>query len=173
MTIETVYDSHVDKVYKFFYIKCLDRDIAEDLTSQTFMLLCEQMQIEGRQIDNYTKFLYGIMRNVWLMHLRRKYQRPELAIEGIDDFEDYVDTAIEDYAGLTVKQRAEIIINQLPEKQREVVTRRLLHEQPIADVARDLGHDRNYVKTTYKRGLKRMKQLIAANGLVELGKEAL
>lgn len=176
MEIEDVYDAHVDKVFKFFYIKCLNRAVAEDLTSQTFMALCEKMQDPDQVIQDHKKFLYGIMRNIWLMYLRQKYQRQEMALEGIDEFEDYVDEQLEDYGGLSVKRRAEFFINRLPDKQREVVTRRLLHEQSTKDIATDLGMDRNYVKTTYKRGLKRLKQLItdtAAAETMTAGREVL
>lgn len=161
MTIEAVYDAHVDKVYRFFYIKSLDQSIAEDLTSQTFMILCEQMQDTERVIQDHKKFLYGIMRNVWLMYLREKYKRRESALESVEDFEDYVDTEIADYSGLSVKQRAEVYINLLPDKQREVVAQRLLEERSIKDIAVGLGKDSNYVKTTYKRGVKRLRQLAA------------
>ncbi|HSH18485.1 MAG TPA: sigma-70 family RNA polymerase sigma factor [Candidatus Saccharimonadales bacterium] len=180
MEIADMYDAHVDKVFKFFYIKSFDKALAEDLTSQTFMALCEIMSDPDYAIQDHKKFLYGIMRNQWLMHLRHKYQRPELALEGIEDFEDYVDEEIEDYAGLTVKQRAEVYINQLPDKQRAVVSRRLLEETSIRDIAADIGKDTNYVKTTYKRGLKRMKELVqaaepavSAETVLTAGKEAI
>jgi RNA polymerase sigma-70 factor (ECF subfamily) len=163
MNIEDVYDAHVDKVFKFFYIKCLDRSLAEDLTSKTFLALCELLKDEDRIIQDHKKFLYGIMRNHWLMYLRDKYRRQEVDLEGIQDFEDYVDSEIEDYSGLTIKQRAEVFINKLPEKQRDIVSRRLLEGASIKDIALDIGKDSNYIKTTYKRGLKRLKELIESN----------
>lgn len=176
MKIEDVYDAHVDKVYRFFYVKSLNRYVAEDLTSQTFIALCEQMQDPDRVIQDHKKFLYGIMRNIWLMYLREKYTRHETAIEGIEDFEDFVNSEIDTFSDLTVKQRAEVFINQLPDKQRQIVTRRLLEECSIKDICAQTGKDSNYVKTTYKRGLKRLKQLIeetAAAGTTATGKEIL
>jgi RNA polymerase sigma-70 factor (ECF subfamily) len=174
MKIEELYDEHVDKVYRFFYIKSFDKSIAEDLTSQTFMTLCEQMQDPVRAIQDHKKFLYGIMRNHWLMYLRQKYRRGETTIENIEDFADYVEEEISDYSGLTARQRAEVYINQLPEKQRDIVARRLLEERSIKDIAADIGKDSNYVKTTYKRGLKRLRQLIdesAAEHAMPAGRE--
>lgn len=173
MKIEDVYDAHVEKVYRFFYIQCLDATTTEDLTSQTFMMLCEQMQNPDKLIRDHKKFLYGIMRNIWLMHLRKKYQRHETPLEGLEEFEDYVDAEIEVYESLTVKQRAEIVINRLPEKQREVVAQRLLQERSIRDIAVALGKDTNYVKTTYKRGLKRLKQLIQEGNVALATQEVL
>jgi DNA-directed RNA polymerase specialized sigma24 family protein len=63
MNIGDFYDQYVGKVYKFFYIKTLNRHIAEDLTSQTFIALVESLG--SKKIDNPQKYLYGIMRNNW------------------------------------------------------------------------------------------------------------
>jgi RNA polymerase sigma factor (sigma-70 family) len=131
------------------------------------------MRDGNRAIDDHKKYLYGIMRNVWLMYLRDKYRRRETTLEGIEDFEGYVDTEIEDYAEMSVKQRAEVFINQLPEKQRDIVTQRLLEERSIKDIADSLGKDSNYVKTTYKRGLKHLKKLIAEHSAPVAVKEVL
>jgi RNA polymerase sigma factor (sigma-70 family) len=171
MTIEEVYSTHVEKVYKFFYINCLNTQIAEDLTSQTFMILVERMQAGQPAIADYKKFLYGIMRNVWLMHLRKKYQQNEQSIASIEDFETYIDREVENYEDLSVKQRAEKFINRLPDRQKEVVALRVLEEMSIKDIAVHLQKDRNYVKTTYKRGLKRLKELIAAGPDIASSKE--
>jgi RNA polymerase sigma-70 factor (ECF subfamily) len=161
MDIEAVYTRHAEMVYRFFYIKCLDTATAEDLTSQTFMALLERSQADAAEVENTKKFVYGVMRNVWLMYLRKKYQRNEYATEDMDEFESYVEESIEEYTGLTAKQRAEIYINRLPTKQRDIVARRLLHEQSVAEIAAKLGKDSDYVKTTYKRGLRRLRRLIA------------
>jgi DNA-directed RNA polymerase specialized sigma24 family protein len=37
---------------------------------------------------------------------------------------------------------------------------RLLEEMSIADIAIYTGKDRNYVKTTYKRGVKRLREIV-------------
>ena len=163
MDIEEAYERHVDVVYRFFYIKSLDRDVAEDLTSQTFLVLVERMKNDAPPIRDTKKFVYGVMRNVWLMHLRKKYQRNEQAIEDIEDFAVYVEEEIEDYSQKTVKQRAEVYVNQLPERQKYIVTMRLLEERSIKDIAAVTGNDINYVKTTYKRGVRRLRELITSN----------
>lgn len=168
MTIEEAYDAYADVVYRFFYVKCLDKATAQDLTSQTFMVLVERMhdlqdgqdRPGSQPIGDIKKFVYGIMRNIWLMHLRKKYQRNEQAIEDIEDFPAYVDDEIADYTEQSPKQRAEVFINQLPDRQRAVVAMRLLEEQSIKQIAVNLDKDTNYVKTTYKRGLKRLRELV-------------
>lgn len=165
MTIEEVYDLYADKVYRFFYIKCLNRQIAEDLTSQTFVALVEKRLDPSYFVADNKKFVYGVMRNVWLMYLRQKYQRAEHLVEEIDDFVCYVDLEVDDYEVRSIKQRAEIFIKCLPEKQRAVVTMRLLEELSVKNICELTGKDSNYIKTTYKRGFKNLKTLIASSEL--------
>jgi RNA polymerase sigma-70 factor (ECF subfamily) len=172
MTLEETYDAYAGTVYRFFYIKCLDKAVAQDLTSQTFMALVERLHEErvagsDLTIRDMKKFTYGVMRNVWLMYLRQKYQRNEHVLEDADEFEAYVVDEIGEYGAHSVKQRAEPYINRLPERQRAVVYMRLLQERSIVQIAADIGKDTNYVKTTYKRGIKRLKLLIADNVMYE------
>ncbi|HEX8227615.1 MAG TPA: sigma-70 family RNA polymerase sigma factor [Candidatus Saccharimonadales bacterium] len=165
MSIEETYDLYVDKVFKFFYIKSFDRQLAEDLTSQTFMVLVERSDDPEYVIQNDKKFIYGVMRTVWLMYLRQKYQRNEQTIDDIEDFEAYVDEGLDEFEGMTVKQRAAQYIDRLPDKQRQVLTMRLLEGLSIKDICQETGKDSNYIKTTYKRGVKSLQALIVAQQL--------
>ncbi|HRJ90709.1 MAG TPA: RNA polymerase sigma factor [Candidatus Saccharibacteria bacterium] len=159
MKLEQFYDEHVDKVYKFFYIKCLDRSTAEDLTSETFTLFIEQL--EHQTITDNKKYLYGIMRNTWLQFLRKKYQQALVDIENIEDFAGVVEHEIADFdEARDVGNRLLPYIERLPEKQRLVITKRLLEEKSVADIATELGKDKNYVKTTYKRGLTSLRAIL-------------
>jgi RNA polymerase sigma-70 factor (ECF subfamily) len=174
MNLEDTYEHYVDAVYKFFYIKCLDRHYAEDLTSQTFIAVAEKMQDPDYVINDTKKFVYGVMRNIWLVYLREKYKHQETAVQDMHDFAAFVEEEVAEYESMTVKQRAEQYINQLPEKQRDVLTMRLLEGMTTKDICASTGHNSNYVKTTYKRGLKRLKLLIEMNEMSEAaGQEAL
>lgn len=175
MNIEEVYEDNIDKVYKFFYIKSLNKEIAEDLTSQTFMILIEQMQMsKDYVINDHKKFVYGVMRNVWLMYLRDKYARTEQSIEQLEDFESYVVEEVQDYEGQSPKERVSTYIDRLPERQKVIVNMRLIEELSIKDIAHMLDKDRNYVKTTYKRGIKSLRGLINNDTTYEFApKEAL
>lgn len=164
MTLEEVYDAYLNTVYKFFYIHCFDRAVAEDLTAQTFLAFAEHYSKPGTTIRDAKKFLYGIMRNVWLMHLRDKYRRAETSMEEIEDIERYVEKTVVDYSGASIRERAVPYIERLPEQQQKIVYMRLINERSIKDIADDIGKDSNYVKTTYKRGVKNLRRLLAVPG---------
>lgn len=156
--LEAFYDQYIDKVYKYFYINCLNRHIAEDLTSHTFVAFIEQMQ-QGR-VDDHKKYLYAIMRNVWANHLRKKYQEVVESIEAIEDFEAHTEKAVYHFEAASLHQRASVYIDQLPEKQRRVAHMRMIEGMTIRQIAKEIGKNTAYVKTTQGRAIKSLKNLL-------------
>jgi RNA polymerase sigma-70 factor (ECF subfamily) len=160
MDLESFYDEYAGKVYKFFYIKSLDKMTAEDLTSQTFIAFIEKANTV--EVENYKTYLYGIMRLKWVTFLRDKYNASIAELENIEDFGSYTDGIVSSYeSNKGMHSRLVQYVNKLPEKQRQVITMRLIDNMSVKEVASKLGHDKNYVKTTHQRGLKRLRELLA------------
>ncbi len=155
---EQIYSEQVDRVYAYFYIKCLNRHVAEDLTSQTFVKFVEQKTdvVES----NLVKYLYGIMRHVWADFLRAKYRQQHHTLQFIDDFEQHVEETIEEFRTADLKSRAQHFIDRLPTKQRIVATKRLIEELTIDEVATELSASKSYVKTTQNRAIKSLRKMV-------------
>jgi RNA polymerase sigma factor (sigma-70 family) len=51
----------------------------------------------------------------------------------------------------------------LPEKQRIVISLRLIEKLSLKEIAQELGKNMNYVKTTQKRAIKNLKEIFANN----------
>lgn len=168
--LEKFYDEHVDKVYKFFYIKCLDRSTAEDLTSETFVSFTNQ--IDSKEIEDHKKYLYGIMRNIWLEFLKEKYKAQLTDYESIENFEEYAHNAVNDFEVTEDPiMRLMPYVKKLPEKQRMVVMMRVYENMSVRDTALALEKDIRYVKTTYNRGLNKLRQILNNPYLEEEGVE--
>ncbi len=159
MSLEQFYDQHIDKVYKFFYVKCLHKQTAEDLTSATFTKFLERCGRENPP-DNMKKYLYGIMRNTWADFLREKYRLKIQSIEAITNFEKHAANEVSRFEGMDLKTRALLFINRLPQKQQNILRLRLIEELTPKEIAARLGKSRNYVKITQRRALKRVKEMI-------------
>lgn len=160
LNLESFYDEHVDKVYKYFYIKSLNKAIAEDLTSDTFVSFMEQSK--AHEINDHIKYLYGIMRNTWMQFLRSKYEQALTDVENIEDFAVHVENNITNFdEAKNVSNRLLPYIEKLPSKQREVLIKRLVEEKSISAVAIELCKEKNYVKTTYHRALTTLRARLA------------
>lgn len=163
--LEKIYNEHFRKIYRFFYYKILSREIAEDLTSDTFMNFVEILQNkDSSEVIDPVKYLYGIAKLTLVKHLKEKYNSIQsIPIESEADFGGYVDTFLEDVDNSpTPEELAMKYINELPEKQKLVITLRLIKKNSLSEICEILDKDMNYVKTTQKRGLSNLKLLFAA-----------
>lgn len=163
MNIDKLYREKLKAVYKFFYFKSFNQTIAEDLTSQTFLIMVEKMYDNDLVISDHTKFLYGIMRNMWLRYLQEKYQQQEQFIEDIEDFESYVAEELSREVQTSDEERVKRYVDQLPSSQQRVMTLRLVQKRSLDEICRLLGKDMNYVKTTQKRAIKNLHRLISGD----------
>jgi RNA polymerase sigma factor (sigma-70 family) len=155
-----LYQKHVRAVYGFFMVKTFHRQLAEDLTSDVFTAAFEQFGNPALQIADQEKYLYGVMKLIWLQYLRKKYERPEADIEYIDNFGAYAAQEVQATRERSLIDRALPYIEQLPESQRTVLLLRFRDGLAPVQIAVQLGRNMNYVKTTQKRGLASLKRMI-------------
>ena len=160
--LSTIYDSEFQRIYSFFYYKTLSKDIAEDLTSETFLVLANILSGDSnKQIDNLKGFLFGIAKNVFVKYLQKKY-RGEIPFSNFsDDFEEYVDSFV------TEKEKSEPLEDKLiqylpylPSKQAAVLELRFIQKLSLQEICDKLGKNMNYVKTTQRRAFKSLKDAI-------------
>lgn len=160
--LSTIYDSEFHRIYSFFYYKTLSKDIAEDLTSETFLALANILSgSSDKQIDNLKGFLFGIAKNVFVKYLQKKY-RGEIPFSNFgEDFENYVDNFVEkSYKSEPLEDKLIPYLQYLPKKQAIVLELRFIQKLTLSEICTKLGKNMNYVKTTQKRGLKSLKDAI-------------
>lgn len=158
--IEKIYNAHFEKLYRFFYYKTLDKTVAEDLTSQTFLSMIEMVR-KGSDIENPVKFLYGIAKNTFGTYLRNKYKIHEINNIDWDLIEEtYVEKTLDGIEKTKdVRTIAKKYIKMLPSSQKIVMELRFVKGLTLSEIAKKLGKDMNYVKTTQKRGIKSLKKI--------------
>jgi len=145
--------------------KTFHRQLAEDLTSEVFTTAFEQFGNPERQVVDKEKYLYGVMKLIWLQYLRKKYARPEADIEYIDDFGAYAAQELQETRQRSLIDRALPYIEQLPARQRSVLLLRFRDGLAPVQIAAKLGKNMNYVKTTQRRGLASLKRLVEGERL--------
>ena len=172
--IETVYRDNVEKLYKFFYFKVLNKQTAEDLVSETFIALAEKIStLDSKDRTLLEKYLYGIAKNKWNMYLRKKYKESEFETEDIDDFSHYVQEEVDEMQGRSLKDRALYFINLLPAQQKIVAMLRLIDGLLPSEISIKINKPINYVKVTLRRALRRLEELVAQSNLSTAGDKKL
>ena len=161
--INELYEGSVDKIYKFFYFKLQDVDVAQDLTSQTFLDFVKKAATKN-DIDEPIKYLYGIAKLTFLKHLRKKYVDKAFIRMDVGEFGAYVDDYVEEVEEhATIEEYAQPYIDQLPDKQRTIAQMRFIEKKELPEICEAIGKDMNYVKTTQKRAMHSLRKMIATD----------
>ena len=70
-TFSKIYDRYIDKIYRFIFLKVSSQEIAQDLTSETFLKGWESFK-NGTKIENPQAYLYKTARNLVIDFYREK-----------------------------------------------------------------------------------------------------
>ncbi len=156
------YKKLLKNLHRFFMSKTFDISLSEDLTSEVLLTVYEQFKIQqgNSNIKDREKYVYGIAKNVWLRYLRSKYSNLVDYVENVEDFEKYVLNSVEEYEKMSIIHRAVPFIEQLPEKQKQILLLRFRDGMSLKEICKATGSNMNYVKTTQKRGIASLKNNI-------------
>jgi len=161
---------HTKSVYHFVARFVGQGAEAEDVTQEAFIKVWKNL----RKFDKAKKFrpwLFRIARNVAIDYLRARKQLVDLnkftEDDDGDEFEVLPDLKPSPFDLLDIKEQQEkvsVAIMALPEIYRTVLDLHLREELTLAEVAETLGEKEDTVKSRYRRGLLRLRKLLA-NGL--------
>lgn len=157
--VEQLYVDNVKKIYKFFYLRVFDTQTAEDLTHDTFMAAADYIYSK-KEIQNPNALLYKIAANIFNQHLRRKYKEQTVDLEVLENHivEEITETSEDGLVNFMKKVGT--YIKNLPKKQAQILDMRLMQKKSLNNIADELKKDLNYVKTTQRRGIARLKELL-------------
>jgi RNA polymerase sigma-70 factor (ECF subfamily) len=151
---DPIYLRHVDPVYKYLYRRTLQRALAEDLTSTTFLKAMESIRSFNADKGEIRSWLYRIARNALIDHYRRR--EPTLDIENVwglagDEFSDLsTELAIN-------AEKVRTALSTLKPMQRDVVLLKVwegLSHQEIADI---LGTSEGNSKVLFSRAMGELR----------------
>jgi RNA polymerase sigma-70 factor (ECF subfamily) len=150
------YDDFSDDIFRFCYLKTKNRDIALDITQETFTKVWEYVGA-GKEVGHMRGFLYQIARNLVIDHYRKKSTSSleSLSESGFDPSSDDREEADE----FEVKEAMGIIDNLDP-KYREPILLRYVEDMSVKEIAQLLGEAENTVSVRIHRGLEKIRSQI-------------
>jgi len=152
-----IYDQYIDKIYRFIFLKVNSRDVAEDLTSETFLRAFESMKIND--IENPQAFLYRIARNLVTDHYREKGRTQIVSAEYVPIIDPKGD--LEERAILNSDmEQVRLAINNLKEDYQNVVIWHYLDDLSIPEVAKMMDRSEEAARVLLHRALKALKNEI-------------
>lgn len=149
---EKLYKEYYPRVYAFLFKLCHDREMAEEMTQDTFYELYKSIHKYNGSCKLFT-FIASIAKNVYYKYMRKK-RIEYVDIELIKEIQDSKDTPEE--ACLRSVRSAEIrrVIDMLPKNYRDVVVLRVYADLAFPDIAEALGISVSSAKVIFHRAKK-------------------
>lgn len=150
---EALFGEYSDVVYRFCLYKTSDKQIAHDLTQDTFMRLWKAMQ-SGKNIEKPKQYIYQIARNLVIDHYKKAkdVSLDNLQESGYDPKDTGVGTDF--MAEVSILRQA---IDKLEEDYREVIYMRFIEGMGIEDIAEAMNISANLVSVRINRGKKKLQ----------------
>ncbi len=137
-------EEQYEKIYTFCYFKVYNREIAEDITQDTFLRYFDGAQYleKGKKLA----YLYIIARNLCIDYFRKSAVTIDQSVLSYNKA-DNLDTSI----------AVRIAVSRLSEEDQEMVLLRFTNELRIGEIAEYLGLSRFAVNRRLKTILKQLK----------------
>jgi RNA polymerase sigma-70 factor (ECF subfamily) len=164
--MQTLYQRHNVRVYRFVLRLTNDGSVAEDLVSEVFMDVWRQADT-FRAKSQVSTWLLSIARHKALSALRRRSdeQLDERLASAIEDPADDPETIVRNEDRNSIIQAC---LSQLSAPHREVIDLVYYHEKSVDEVARIVGIPPSTVKTRMFYARKHMEKLLATVGIAKL-----
>ncbi len=159
-----IYDECVDKIYRFIYIKVNSKEVAEDLTAETFAKSWKSFEASynsGDPIRNPQSFCYRTARNLVTDHYRVKGKANIVSLDSVQ----LADTnpGIEEKA--MINSDMEIVmkgIANLKDDYQNVIIWRYLDEMSITEISELMDKSEEATRVMIHRAMSSLKQVLEA-----------
>ncbi len=164
----SIYNRYVNGLYSYGLKIFGDEDLVKDCIQEVFIHL-----IENRRklliSPNIHLYLFKSLRNKLLDELRSSARKQEiLAEKGIVDDEHFSSAEkliIQDETQQQVRQRLTKVLNELSDKQREIIYLKYTECLSYDEISDMLGIDKASARTLLYRTLKSLKETINKKGI--------
>jgi RNA polymerase sigma-70 factor, ECF subfamily len=155
-----LYDRYVDVVFRYVLFRVGDRELAEDVTSETFLRALRRITSVSYQGRDVGAWFVTIARNLVLDHVKSSRFRLEVATAEVDD-PQRIDAGPEQQVMSRVTTAALLeAVEQLGDDQRECIVLRFLQGLSVAETAEIMHRNEGAVKALQHRAVRRLAQLL-------------
>ncbi|WNF34995.1 sigma-70 family RNA polymerase sigma factor [Bacillaceae bacterium IKA-2] len=155
MTWEDLYVTYSDRIYNYIYLMVGNKEVALDLTQDTFVRVKDSLK-RFRGDSNYYTWLISISRNIIYDYWRRKKKIQWLPLFS-SKYEVNFETPEEIYEKSEGNQELYRAIKKLKLTYQEVLILRFAQELTTEETATALGWSISKVKSTTQRAKKALK----------------
>jgi RNA polymerase sigma-70 factor (ECF subfamily) len=151
-----LYDHYVTSVYRLAYYRLSSKQLAEDITAETFVRALRSINTFAWQGKDFGAWLTTIARNLIIDHYKSSRQRLELVVEAVPErTETGPGPEAEVLANLSSADLMSAV-HTLPAEQRDCVLMRFMEGLSIAETAQALDRSEGAVKQLQLRAVRNL-----------------
>lgn len=151
------FDAYSDAIFRFCLVKTSHKELAEDLTQETFMRYWTALK-DGKEMTNPRSFLYTIAQNLVIDWYRKK---KSVSLDVLEDggYEPKASDRIT-AEGDAQTQQILSVIDQLEEKDKEVLLLRFVEGLDPKDIAELFDETANAVSVRINRAITKVQRIL-------------
>ena len=156
---DKLYKNYSMLVYNYLYSLSKDRELAEELTQETFYKAIKNIKkFEGN--SKVSTWLCQIAKNEWRTYVAKESKIKQIPIED----ENYIDKLILENTAETEVEEKETVLNlykeihKLDQKTKEVIYLRIKGDLSFKEIGEILGESEEWARITYYRGKIKLKE---------------
>jgi RNA polymerase sigma-70 factor, ECF subfamily len=155
-----LYDRYVDVVFRYVLFRVGDRELAEDVTSETFLRALRRIESVSYQGRDVGAWFVTIARNLVLDHVKSSRFRLEVATAEVDDSRPAESGPEQQVLSKVTRTALLECVGQLGDDQRECIVLRFLQGLSVAETAKVMARNEGAVKALQHRAVRRLAALL-------------
>lgn len=155
-----LYDHYVTGVFRFIYYRVGSQQLAEDLTSETFVRGLRAIQRFNWQGKDFGAWLTTIARNLVADHFKSSRSRLEIVSETIPEGKTHAASPEQEVLALISNEILFEAVNALPNEQRDCILMRFIQGLSIAQTAAALGRSEGAIKQLQLRAVRSLAKSV-------------
>ena len=161
-----IYDEHIERIYRFVFMKVSSKETAEDLSSEVFVRVWKNY---GKtDVQNMQAFLYQVARHVIADYYRKAEKTKIVLIEQELDVED-ISASPEEKAivSMDMDQVRKALIKLNDDYQNYIIWR-YIEELTLPEIAQILDKKEDNVRVGVHRALRALNEAIEGENKAEV-----
>lgn len=153
MDFEKLYNACYMQVYSYSVTLCKDRNLAEEITQETFVRALSAKSASFRGESSELTWLCSIAKNLFSDEMRRRKHFGEMPADTASDDDVYDKAEAKD-----MSFRIHTVLHSLEEPYKEVFELRVFGELSFLQIASIFAKSENWARVTYHRARLKIKE---------------
>ncbi len=152
-----VYKDNSDAVFRYCLMRVSDRELAKDITQETFMKVWQYAQ-KGAKIGNLRAFLFTTAKNLVVDQYRKKKSTSldNLMEQGFDVGHEIDQSIMDKFDG----GQALAFVKSIPDKYRDAIYLQYVEGLSVKEIAEISDESENNISVRIHRGLQKLRSII-------------